>query len=159
MTVRDIEHHLQRTLGVELSRETISNITDAVLEKVKAWQTRPLDPVYPVVYIDALVVNVRDGGHVVNKAAHIVVGVDTDDIKHVLGIWVQSAEGAKFWLHALTELRNSAARSGPGGRSRACAQVWRRRSPASTPTVSNQNGPPSPTANAVTRRPRTWSVC
>jgi putative transposase len=106
MTVRDIEHHLQRTLGVELSRETISNITDAVAEEVKAWQTRPLDPVYPIVYIDALVVKVRDGGHVVNKAAHIVVGVDTDGIRHVLGIWVQSAEGAKFWLHVLTELRN-----------------------------------------------------
>jgi putative transposase len=106
MTVRDIEHHLHRTLGVELSHETISNITDAVLEEVKAWQHRPLDPVYPIVYIDALIVKVRDGGHVVNKAAHLVVGVDTDGIKHVLGIWVQSAEGAKFWLHVLTELRN-----------------------------------------------------
>jgi putative transposase len=106
MTVRDIEHHLHRTLGVELSHETISNITDAVLEEVKAWQNRPLDPVYPIIYIDALVVKVRDGGHVVNKAAHLVMGVDTDGIKHVLGIWVQSAEGAKFWLHVLTELRN-----------------------------------------------------
>lgn len=106
MTIRDIEYHLHRTLGVELSHETISNITDAVLEEVKAWQGRPLDEVYPIVYIDALVVKVRDGGHVVNKAAHIAVGVDTDGIKHVLGIWVQSAEGAKFWLHVLTELRN-----------------------------------------------------
>ena len=106
MTVRDIEHHLHRTLGVELSHETISNITDAVLAEVKDWQNRPLDPIYPIVYIDALVVKVRDGGHVVNKAAHIVVGVDTDGIKHVLGIWVQSVEGAKFWLHVLTELRN-----------------------------------------------------
>jgi putative transposase len=106
MTVRDIEYHLHRTLGVELSHETISKITDAVLEEVKAWQNRPLDPVYPIVYIDALIVKVRDGGHVVNKAAHLVVGVDTDGIKHVLGIWVQSTEGAKFWLHVLTELRN-----------------------------------------------------
>ena len=110
MTVRDIEHHLHRTLGVELSHETISNITDAVLAEVKDWQNRPLDPIYPIVYIDALVVKVRDGGHVVNKAAHIVVGVDTDGIKHVLGIWVQSAEGAKFWLHVLTELRNRGVR-------------------------------------------------
>jgi|tagenome__1003787_1003787.scaffolds.fasta_scaffold20774973_1 putative transposase len=110
MTVRDIGYHLQRTLGVELSHETISKITDAVLEEVKAWQNRPLDPVYPIVYIDALVVKVRDGGHVVNKAAHLVVGVDTDGIKHVLGIWVQSAEGAKFWLHVLTELRNRGVR-------------------------------------------------
>jgi putative transposase len=106
MTVRDIAYHLQRTLGVELSHETISKITDAILDEVKAWQNRPLDPVYPIVYIDALVVKVRDGGHVANKAAHLVVGVDTDGIKHVLGIWVQSAEGAKFWLHVLTELRN-----------------------------------------------------
>jgi len=106
MTVRDIGYHLERTLGVELSHETISKITDAVAEEVKVWQTRPLDPVYPIVYIDALVVKVRDGGHVTNKAAHIAVGVDTDGIKHVLGIWVQSAEGAKFWLSVLTELRN-----------------------------------------------------
>lgn len=106
MTVRDIGYHFERTLGVELSHETISKITDAVVEEVKAWQTRPLDPIYPIVYIDALVVKVRDGGHVVNKAAHLAVGVDTDGIKHVLGIWVQSAEGAKFWLHVLTELRN-----------------------------------------------------
>jgi putative transposase len=110
MTVRDIGYHFERTLGVELSHETISNITDAVVEEVKAWQTRPLEEVYPVLYIDALVVKVRDGGHVTNKAAHIVVGVDTDGIKHVLGIWVQSAEGAQectgFWLQVLTELRN-----------------------------------------------------
>ena len=107
MTVRDIEYHLARTLGVEVSRETISKITDAVLEEVAAWQTRPLDPLYPIVYIDALVVKVRDGAHVHNKAAHIVIGVDTDGIKHVLGIWVQSAEGfGTFWLSVLTELRN-----------------------------------------------------
>ena len=106
MTVRDIEHHLARTLGVEISRDTISKITDAVLEEVKAWQNRPLDPIYPIVYVDALVVKVRDGAHVVNKAAHIVLGVDTDGIRHVLGIWIQTAEGAKFWLQVLTELAN-----------------------------------------------------
>ncbi len=110
MTVRDIAFHLHRTLGVELSHDTISKITDAVLDEVKAWQTRPLDPVYPILYIDALVVKVRDGAHVVNKAAHIVVGVDTDGIKHVLGIWVQSSEGAKFWLGVLTDLRNRGVR-------------------------------------------------
>jgi putative transposase len=106
MTVRDIEAHLQRTLGVEISRDTISKITDAVLEEVKAWQSRALDPVYPIVYIDALVVKVRDGAHVVNKHAHLVIGVDTDGVKNVLGIWVQNGEGAKFWLHVLTELAN-----------------------------------------------------
>jgi putative transposase len=106
MTVRDIEYHLARTLGVQLSPETISKITDAVAEEVKAWQSRPLDPVYPIAYIDALVVKVRDGGHVVNKAAYLVIGVNTDGIKNVLGIWVQTSEGAKFWAQVLTELRN-----------------------------------------------------
>jgi putative transposase len=77
---------------------------------VKAWQARPLEEIYPIVYVDALVVKVRDGAHVVNKAAHLVVGVDTDGIKHVLGIWVQSAEGAKFWAQVLTELRNRGVR-------------------------------------------------
>ena len=110
MTVRDIGFHLERTLGVQISHDTISTITDAVLDEVKAWQTRPLDPVYPIVYIDALVVKVRDGAHVVNKSAHLVVGVDTDGVKHVLGIWVQSSEGAKFWLGVLTDLRNRGVR-------------------------------------------------
>src|SRR5919112_4429647 len=77
MTVRDIQAHLARTLGTELSHETIANVTDAVAEEVKAWQSRPLDPVWPVVFLDALVVKVRDGAHVVNRSAHIAVGVDT----------------------------------------------------------------------------------
>lgn len=106
MTVRDIEHHLARTLGTEVSRETISKITDGVAEEVKAWQYRPLDAVYPVVFFDALVVKVRDGNVVTNKAAHIAVGVDTDGVKHVLGIWVQSAEGASFWAQVCAELAN-----------------------------------------------------
>ena len=110
MTVRDIEAHLARTLGVEVSRETISTITDAVLEEVRAWQRRPLDPVYPVVFLDALVVKVRDGNVVTNKAAHIAVGVDTDGVKHVLGIWVQSAEGASFWAQVCAELANRGVR-------------------------------------------------
>ena len=110
MTVRDIEHHLARTVGTEISRETISKITDAVLEEVKAWQHRPLDPVYPVVFLDALVVKVRDANVVTNKAAHIAVGVDTDGIKHVLGIWVQTSEGAKFWAGVCAELANRGVR-------------------------------------------------
>ena len=106
MTVRDIQHHLQATLGSELSPETISNITEAVAAEVKTWQARPLEAVYPIIYLDALVVKVRDGHAVRNKAAHIAVGVDTDGVKHVLGIWVQSVEGAKFWLGVLAELAN-----------------------------------------------------
>jgi len=110
MTVRDIQHHLARTLGTELSHETISNITDAVLEEVKAWQARPLEELYPIIYLDALVVKVRDGHQVRNKAAHIAVGVDLDGIKHVLGIWVQTSEGAKFWAGVCAELRNRGVR-------------------------------------------------
>lgn len=106
MTVRDIQHHLGRTLGTELSHDTISKITDAVLEEVKAWQSRPLDELYPIVYVDALVVKVRDGHQVRNKAAHLAIGVDTDGVKHVLGIWVQSTEGAKFWAGVCAELAN-----------------------------------------------------
>jgi putative transposase len=106
MTIRDIQAHLERTLGTELSHETISNITDAVVEEVKAWQARPLEAVYPILYLDALVVKVKDNHQVRNKAAHIAVGVDTDGVKHVLGIWVQTSEGAKFWAGVLAELRN-----------------------------------------------------
>ena len=106
MTVRDIEHHLVRTLGTEISRDTISTITDVVLDEVKAWQNRPLDSVYPVVFLDALVVKVRTQNVVSNRAAHIAIGVDTDGVKHVLGIWVQSAEGATFWAQVCAELAN-----------------------------------------------------
>jgi len=87
MTVRDIQHHLAATIGSELSAETISNVTEAVAEEVTAWQSRPLEAFYPVIYLDALVVKIRDGAHLANRAAHIAVGVDMDGIKHVLGIW------------------------------------------------------------------------
>ncbi|HVV75021.1 MAG TPA: IS256 family transposase [Mycobacteriales bacterium] len=106
MTVRDIQHHLVSTIGTDLSHETISKITDAVLEEITVWQSRPLEPLYPVIYLDALVVKVRDGAHVRNKAAHIAVGVDMDGVKHVLGIWVQQTEGAKFWAAVCSELAN-----------------------------------------------------
>jgi putative transposase len=96
MTVRDIGHHLHRTLGTELSHDTISKITDSVLEEVKTWQARPLEEIYPIVYLDALMIKVRDGHQVRKRAAHLAVGVDLDGIKHVLGIWVQATEGAKY---------------------------------------------------------------
>ena len=104
--MRDIGHHLGATIGTDLSHETLSKIVDAVADEVLAWQQRPLDPLYPVMYLDAIIVKVRDGGHVRNKAAHIAVGVDLDGIKHVLGIWVQATEGAKFWASVCAELRN-----------------------------------------------------
>jgi putative transposase len=106
MTVRDISHHLASTIGTELSAETISKITDAVADEVLAWQQRPLEALYPVIYLDAIIVKVRDGGHVGNRAAHIAIGVDTDGVKHVLGIWVQATEGAKFWASVCAELAN-----------------------------------------------------
>src|SRR5699024_2015193 len=106
MTIRDIQAHLARTIGTELSHETISKITDAVLDEVALWQTRPLEELYPVIFLDALVIKVRDGHQVRNKAAHIAVGVDLDGIKHVLGIWIQATEGAKFWAAVCAELAN-----------------------------------------------------
>jgi len=106
MTVRDIGHHLESTLGTNLSPESISNVTDAVTEEVTAWQSRPLEAFYPVIYLDALVVKIRDGAHVTNRAAHIAVGVDMDGVKHVLGIWVQASEGAKFWAGVCAQLAN-----------------------------------------------------
>jgi hypothetical protein len=110
MTVRDIQHHLARTIGTELSHETISKITDSVFEEVKAWQSRPLEEIYPIIYLDALVVKVRDGHQVRNRSAYLAVGVDLDGTKHVLGIWVQASEGAKFWAGVCAELRNRGVR-------------------------------------------------
>ena len=110
MTVRDIGHHLASTIGTELSHETISKIVDTVADEVLAWQQRPLEALYPVMYLDAVIVKVRDGGHVRNKAAHIAVGVDFDGVKHVLGIWVQTTEGAKFWASVCAELANRGVR-------------------------------------------------
>lgn len=106
MTIRDIQHHLVTTVGTDLSHETISKITDEVLDEVQAWQTRPLESLYPVIYMDALMIKIRDGHHVKNKAAHIAVGVDMEGIKRVLGIWIAETEGAKFWAGVCAELAN-----------------------------------------------------
>src|SRR5690625_7767664 len=85
MTSRDIQHHLASTIGTELSHETISKITDEILDEVLAWQSRALEMLYPVIYLDALVVKVKDGAIVKNKSAHIAIGVDMDGIKHEIG--------------------------------------------------------------------------
>jgi putative transposase len=106
MSVRDIARHVEQTTGVELSHDTVSRVTDGALEAMREWQYRPLDPFYPVIYIDALVAKVRDGSAVRNKAVNIAVGIDTDGCKHVLGIWTATAEGAKAWAQALAQLRN-----------------------------------------------------
>ena len=106
MTTRDIAEHLMVTYGASVSHETIANITDAINEVVKEWRTRPLDEVYPIMYIDAIRLRIRDGGAVRIKACHIAIGVDVDGIKRVLGMWIEQTEGARFWAGVLTELRN-----------------------------------------------------
>jgi len=106
MSVRDIARHCQRSMGIEISHDTVSRITDQCLEEMRAWQVRPLEPVYPVVYVDALMAKVKDGGAVRNKAVNIAVGTDCDGIRHVLGVWVAPAEGAKAWAQALAQMRN-----------------------------------------------------
>jgi len=106
MTVRDIRSHIEQLYGVDVSPDLISKVTDAVNEELTAWQNRPLEPVWPIVYIDALWVKVRDGS-VVNRPVYLAVGVDLDGCKHVLGMWVGTAgEGAKYWMGVLAELRN-----------------------------------------------------
>jgi putative transposase len=105
MSVRDIKDHLLEIYEIEVSHDLISKITDAVLEEVKQWQSRPLDPVWPVIFLDAIVCKVRDGGTVKNKAAHLAVGVGADGKKEVLGIWVEHTEGAKFWLRVMNDLK------------------------------------------------------
>src|SRR6266849_308971 len=106
MTTREIQGHLQEIYGIEVSPALISNVTEAVLEEVKVWQNRPLEELYPIVYLDALMVKVRDEGHIQNQAIYVVLGVNLEGQKEVLGLWVAQTEGAKFWLQVLTELQN-----------------------------------------------------
>jgi len=106
MTVRDIQAFLKEQYGADVSPDLISDVTDAVLEEVKAWQERPLESLYPLVFMDALRVKIRDEGTVKNKAIYLALGVARDGQKEVLGIWVEQTEGAKFWLRVVTELRN-----------------------------------------------------
>jgi putative transposase len=105
MTVRDISDHLSELYGTEIGRDTISRITDVVLEDVVAWRTRPLDAVYPIVYFDAMVVKVREDRSVQNRACYLALGVTCDGDREVLGLWWQDTEGAKFWLAVLNDLR------------------------------------------------------
>jgi putative transposase len=106
MTVREIQGHLEELYGIEVSPDLISRVTDVVVEEVRAWQNRPLDRVYPILYLDALVIKVRDQGTVSNKSAYLAIGVTTEGRKEVLGLWLEANEGAKFWLKIMTELKN-----------------------------------------------------
>jgi putative transposase len=106
MTTREIQGHLQEMYGVEVSPTLISDVTDAVVDEVKAWQNRPLEPIYGLLFLDALYVKMRHEGRVENRAVYVAMGVDLEGRKEVLGLWTSSNEGAKFWLGVLTELKN-----------------------------------------------------
>ena len=105
MTVREIQAHLEEMYGTEVSPSLISSVTDAVVDEVKAWQARPLNPIYPIVYLDCIHVKVREGTVRV-KAVYLAIGITMDGEKEVLGLWLAQTEGAKFWLQVVTELRN-----------------------------------------------------
>lgn len=105
MSTRDIQAHIQEVYGVDVSPQLVSDVTEAVVDEVRAWQTRALEPVYLATYLDALVVKIRDKGMVTNKSIYLAVGVQPDGSKDVLGMWLAASEGAKFWLAILSELR------------------------------------------------------
>jgi len=106
MSTREIAGHVRELYGIDVSPDLISTVTDAVLEEVAAWQARPLDQAYPLVFFDAIRVKIRDEGMVRNKAIHIALGVLADGTKVVLGLWIEQNEGAKFWLRVMNELKN-----------------------------------------------------
>jgi transposase-like protein len=106
MTTRDIQAHFEESYGVEVSPTFISQVTNEVLDEVKQWQQRPLDALYPVVYLDCLVVRSRDSGAVQNKSVYLALGINTDGEKELLGLWMAQTEGAKFWLSVMNELKN-----------------------------------------------------
>lgn len=106
MTTRDIQSHLEEIYGVEISPTLISQVTEAVMEEVRLWQNRPLDDVYPIVYLDAVRIKVKHNGQIIKKAVYLAIAVTMTGVKEVLGMWAAETEGAKFWLNILTELRN-----------------------------------------------------
>jgi len=110
MSVRDIQAHLRELYGVEVGHDLISRVTDAVLDDVREWQARPLEDVYPILFLDALIVKVRDGGAVRNLACYVAIGVNLEGERDVLGLWFQRTEGAKFWLAVLSELKQRGVR-------------------------------------------------
>ena len=106
LSTRDIEAHLLEVYGVKASRELISNVTEVVADEVELWRNRPVDEVYPIVYVDGIRIKVRDKGAVTVKVAYLVIGIDVEGRKHALGVWIAEAEGARFWHQVLTQLRN-----------------------------------------------------
>jgi putative transposase len=110
LSTRDIEAHLEEIYGVKVGRDLISRVTEAVMDDARAWQTRPLDDVYPVLFLDALVLKVRDGGSVQRKACYLALAITMDGDREVLGMWFQDTEGAKFWMQVLTDLKTRGVR-------------------------------------------------
>jgi len=110
MSTREIQGHLEEIYGAEVSPQLISTVTDAVTAEVAEWQSRPLEPLYPVMFFDAIRVKVRDQGTVCNKAVYLALGITPDGRKHILGLWIDPNEGAKFWLRIVNELRNRGVR-------------------------------------------------
>ena len=110
LTTREIQEHLAEIYHVEVSPALISNVTEEVIEEVRAWQNRELEPLYPIVYLDAIQFKVRDTGHIRNKAVYLAIGISYDGFKEVLGMWIAQTEGAKFWLQVMTELKNRGVR-------------------------------------------------
>ena len=106
MSTREIQGHLRELYGIEVSPDLVSAVTDAVLDEVAEWQNRPLEALYPLVFLDALRVKVRDEGTVRNKAVYVALGVRADGAKEVLGLWIEQTEGAKFWLRVMNELKD-----------------------------------------------------
>jgi putative transposase len=106
MSTRDIQAHIEEIYGIGVSPALVSAVTDAVLEEVAAWQNRPLEPVYAIVYFDALRVKIRDEGLVRNKAVYLAIGITCAGDKEILGLWIEQTEGAKFWLRVMNELRS-----------------------------------------------------
>jgi putative transposase len=106
LSTRDIEAHLRELYGVSVGRDLISRVTDAVMDDVREWQQRPLEDVYPVVFLDCMMVKVRDGGSVKRRACYLALAITMDGSREVLGMWFQETEGAKFWMQVLTELRD-----------------------------------------------------
>jgi putative transposase len=105
LSARDIEAHLAEIYGVQVGRDLISRVTDAVMDDVREWQQRPLDDVYPVIFLDALVLKIREGGTVQRRACYLALGVTVEGERDVLGMWFQETEGAKFWMQVLSELK------------------------------------------------------
>lgn len=105
MSTRDIQSHVRELYAIDVSPELISKVTDAVLDELKAWQSRPLDPTYAIVYFDAVRVKIRDEGLVKNKAVYLAIGYTCDGYKQVLGMWIEQTEGAKFWLGVMNDLK------------------------------------------------------